>query len=307
MARGFCLESRAPREYKMTDSTTTVRQLAGFDQLIEAYDGFIFDVWGTLYDGRAAYDGAVAVLQRLADRGKPVAILSNSPQRPEVVAGRLARIGIDNALYQTLVTSGGETHDHLRGRLDSFHADLGPRVFETGPDRFPNLLDDTAFTAVDRIEDADLLLNTGPNEPLETVADYRVLLDHALSRNLPMICANPDLHVYVGHEIHVCAGSLAAEYQSRGGTVRYHGKPHAGVFRTATARLRLPATRCLMVGDNYRTDVRGACALGMGALWLADGIDRDDLLTDRDVDLTKAGDLLRSDGLSGVWVMARLA
>ena len=45
----------------------------------------------------------------------------------------------------------------------------------------------------------------------------------------------------------------------------------------------------------------------MGALWLADGIDRDDLLTDRDVDLTKAGDLLRSEGLSGVWVMARLA
>ena len=58
MARGFCLESRAPREYKMTDSTTTVRRPAGFDQLIEAYDGFIFDVWGTLYDGRAAYDGA---------------------------------------------------------------------------------------------------------------------------------------------------------------------------------------------------------------------------------------------------------
>ena len=119
----------------------------------------------------------------------------------------------------------------------AFHADLGPRVFETGPDRFPNLLDDTAFTAVDRIEDADLLLNTGPNEPLETVADYRVLLDHALARNLPMICANPDLHVYVGHEIQVCAGSLAADYQSRGGTVRYHGKPHAGVFETVTARL----------------------------------------------------------------------
>ena len=61
-----------------------------------------------------------------------------------------------------------------------------------------------------------------------------------------------------------------------------------------------------MVGDNYRTDVRGARALGMGALWLADGIDRDDLLTDRDVDPDKAGDLLRKDGLSGVWVMARL-
>ena len=47
-----------------------------------------------------------------------------------------------------------------------------------------------------------------------------------------------------------------------------------------------------MVGDNYRTDVRGARALGMGALWLADGIDRDDLLTDNDVDSDKAADLL---------------
>lgn len=290
----------------MTDNSATVRRPADFDQLIETYDGFIFDVWGTLYDGREAYDGAVAVLRRLADRGKPVAILSNSPQRPAVVAGRLTRIGIEDALYQTLVTSGGETHDHLRGRLDAFHAGLGPRVFETGPDRFPNLLDDTGFTAVERIDDADLLLNTGPNQPTEKVADYRVTLDRALARDLPMICANPDLHVYVGQEMQVCAGSLAADYQTRGGTVRYHGKPHAGVFETVTTRLGLPPARCLMVGDNYRTDVRGARALGMGALWLADGIDRDDLLTDNDVDPDKAADLLRKEGLGDVWVMARL-
>ena len=230
-----------PRGPKMTDSGATVRRPADFDQLIETFDGFIFDVWGTLYDGRDAYEGAVAVLRRLADHGKPVAILSNSPQRPEVVAGRLTRIGVEDTLYQTLVTSGGETHDHLRGRLDAFHAGLGPRVFETGPDRFPNLLDATGFTAVDRIEDADLLLNTGPNKPTETVADYRVILDQALARDLPMICANPDLHVYVGQEVQVCAGSLAADYQRRGGTVRYHGKPHAGVFQTVTARLGLPA------------------------------------------------------------------
>ena len=307
MARGFCLESRAPREYKMTDSTTTVRRPAGFDQLIEAYDGFIFDVWGTLYDGRAAYDGAVAVLRRLADRGKPVAILSNSPQRPEVVAGRLARIGIDDALYQTIspraarhmttcaagwIASMPTLVACLRNRSRPFSKFPGRhRVHGGGPDRGRRPV-----------------VEHRPERALETVADYRVLLDHALSRNLPMICANP-----------TCMFMSATRYRSARAVWRpsigpaaapfdYHGKPHAGVFRTATARLQLPATRCLMVGDNYRTDVRGAFdGLGMGALWLADGIDRDDLLTDRDVDLTKADDLLRSEGLSGVWVMARLA
>ena len=227
-ARGFCLESRAPREYKMTDSITTVRLPADFDQLIEAYDGFIFDVWGTLYDGREAYDGAVAVLRRLADRGKPVAILSNSPQRPAVVAGRLTRIGIEDALYQTLVTSGGETHDHLRGRLDAFHAGLGPRVFETGPDRFPNLLDDTGFTAVERIDDADLLLNTGPNQPTEKVADYRVTLDRAGARPADDL-RQPDLHVYVGQEMQVCR-AVGGRLSDPRGHRSLSWQAHAGVF-----------------------------------------------------------------------------
>ena len=62
--------------------------------IADRYDGFVFDVWGTLYDGGAAYPQAVAVLQRLAAAGKAVVVLSNSPRPAAVVAGRLDGIGI---------------------------------------------------------------------------------------------------------------------------------------------------------------------------------------------------------------------
>jgi putative hydrolase of the HAD superfamily len=46
------------------------------------------------------------------------------------------------------------------------------------------------------------------------------------------------------------------------------GKPAAVVFDAALARLRLPAARCVCVGDNTICDVAGARARGLRTVWL---------------------------------------
>ena len=287
--------------------TEAVRLVESFEPLIERYTGFIFDVWGTLYDGADAYPAAIKVLDRLADAGKSVAILSNSPQRPAVVETRLNKLGIDRRHYQSLVTSGGETHWHLKTRPNAFYRDLGLRVFETGPIRFPNLLHETPFTAVSCIDDADVILNSGPENQNAVVADFTDLLTRAKARELPMICANPDLEVYVGDSVQVCAGSIAAAYEAINGQVFYHGKPQTSVFQTCLNDLNVRADECLMVGDNIRTDVTGAKALGMPALWLADGIDRRALIDKGTVRLDKAMAMAANHDLSGLYVMPRLS
>ena len=100
----------------------------------------------------------------------------------------------------------------------------------------------------------------------------------AAGRGLPMICANPDLVVMVGDDPAICAGALAARYESLGGEVVYHGKPHPSVYRRCLALLDgVDRSRILTVGDSFRTDISGANAMGLDSLLVAGGIHADDL------------------------------
>ncbi|MGH9309306.1 MAG: HAD family hydrolase [Vicinamibacterales bacterium] len=50
------------------------------------------------------------------------------------------------------------------------------------------------------------------------------------------------------------------------------GKPHPAAFQEVLRRLALPADHCVMVGDDVECDVRGARAVGIGAIRIARGI-----------------------------------
>ena len=254
----------------MSSDTVT---LSGLRDVAGAYDGFLFDVWGTVYDGVQVFPGVVEALTALQDQNKRVAFLSNSPQLPSVVAARLAAIGIEPSCYDDIVTSGGETHHQLsEGRAPEMAVFKG-RVYQTGPDRFPDTLPRGRFPESSDITDADWILNAGPNLPPETVDDYEEQLCHAAGRGLPMLCANPDRVVLHGADQHVCAGALAERYIALGGHVHAIGKPHGAVFDRCRMLLNLTTKdRILMVGDNLETDILGANKAGLGALLIASGV-----------------------------------
>ncbi|MDF1792410.1 MAG: TIGR01459 family HAD-type hydrolase [Thalassobaculaceae bacterium] len=279
----------------------------GVSGLADRYEGWILDVWGTIYDGGAVFEGARAVLQHLAARGVPVAIMSNSPRQPAVVEDRLTGLGVARDLYSVVITSGGEARRYLTRGTDDFHARLGAVVYTFAPERFGDILPGTRFTLTDSLEEADWILNAGPAGEFDQVDVYEDRLAAGVARGVPMICANPDLAVYDQGRLKVHAGALAARYEALGGVVRYHGKPHAPVFLRAADLLGLPRDRLIMVGDNRDTDIAGAEAAGMASLLLADGIHHERLLKDGALDRAALGAFLAEPGAAPTHVAARLS
>jgi len=251
------------------------RRIDGLSEVVDDYDLFVFDVWGVIYDGGPAHPGAVETFRELARAGKRVAVLSNAPRRREVVEERLAGLGIPRDWYALVHTSGQEVHDRLREGVDPDFAALGRRFIDTGPSRFAGLIDDLGFTPVTRLQEADFILASGPEQKDHRVDHYRAFLDTALDLGLPMICANPDLAVYDRGTKDICAGSIANAYRALGGTMRQVGKPHLEVYERVLALLEIETPgRALMIGDNLETDIPGGHAVGMDSLWIQAGIHR---------------------------------
>jgi ribonucleotide monophosphatase NagD (HAD superfamily) len=68
------------------------------------------------------------------------------------------------------------------------------------------------------------------------------------------------------------------------GEVFWAGKPHINAYETAqatAARLRgkpVPRERIIAIGDSLRTDLKGAQAFGIPAIFVASGIHREETM-----------------------------
>jgi HAD superfamily hydrolase (TIGR01459 family) len=250
-----------------------IRLLHGLGEVADAYDGFILDVWGVLHDGLKPFPGVLDALQRLKKKGKRSVVLSNAPRRAGPVANRLTEIGIPPALYNHLHTSGEETWQHLKQRDDPFYAGLGRVCYLIAPPRDNSVMDGLDLTRVDDVAEAEFVFNTGPWGWDEDVVRYEDMLQGARRRNLPMVCANPDLVVHHQGRRAICAGAIAQRYEALGGVVRWHGKPFAAVYSTAMTLLAISdPRRILAIGDSLRTDIAGANGAGIDSVLVAGGI-----------------------------------
>lgn len=255
----------------------TLRLLDGIREIAADYDGFILDVWGVLHDGAAPYPDVVETLRQLRAIGKQTAVLSNAPRRAHLVAQRMSEIGIPRDSYDYVHSSGEEAWQHLMTRDDPFYRALGRDCYHMGPERDESMFEGLPLTRVAAVEDASFVLNTGPWGWEETVGDYEDALQRARRRDLPMICANPDLVVMHQHHLVICAGALAKRYEEVGGRVRWHGKPFPSVYATCFALMGLADRgRILAIGDSLRTDIAGADGVGIASVLVAGGIHREE-------------------------------
>lgn len=252
--------------------------LPGIASLADRYDGFILDLWGVLHDGTAPFPGVLDCLARLKSAGKRLAILSNAPRRAALVEARLTEIGIPRRLYDHLLASGEEAWQHLKRRDDPFYAALGTVCYHIGPPRDDNMLADIGIRRVEDVAQAEFILNTGPWGWEATVAGYESLLQAARARDLPMVCANPDLVVVHAGRTMICAGALAQRYEALGGRVRWHGKPFPSIYETCFGLLEIAdRRRILAVGDSLRTDIAGAAGVGIDSVLVTGGIHSEEL------------------------------
>jgi len=259
---------------------TPIPILPGIGAIADRYDGFILDLWGLIHDGRAAYPGAADSLKRLQDLGKRVVMLSNSPRRAESLKRMMEGFGIGRDHYTEVMSSGEAVYQELLTRADPWFAALGRRCLLVGVERDGDLLEGLDVVRVEAPDEADFILNSGPDGPEARMEDFTPLLDRAAARKLPMICANPDLVVMVDGQQVLCAGALAAYYQKKGGDVRYRGKPDPAIYATCFSLLKIAdKSRILAAGDAFHTDMAGARNAGIDGLFCSGGIHADDLAT----------------------------
>ncbi|MSO99333.1 MAG: TIGR01459 family HAD-type hydrolase [Rhodospirillaceae bacterium] len=251
----------------------TIRHLRGLREVAELYDGFILDLWGLVHDGETPYPSAKATLAALKAAGKKTLLLSNAPRRAYALVEAMTRMGIERSLYGEVLSSGEATRDALIARSDPAFARLGRRAYHMGPERDRSVFEQTGLEIVADVAAADFLVNTGPSELTHQVADYQAVLERAVARALPMVCANPDLLVIRGGRPVICAGATAARYIEMGGTVMFRGKPDPVIYKLAAQMLGVTdSRRVAVVGDALETDVKGANAVGFDSVWCTGGI-----------------------------------
>lgn len=245
------------------------------------YDAVFCDLWGCLHNGARPFPAAVSALQGFRANGGRVILLTNAPRPRRDVAAHLAAMGVPDACFDDIVTSGqaaqfamlsgavGQKVHHIgapkdEGFFTDFDASMAALAASAGITRVP-------------MARAQGIVCTGlTDDTRETPDDYRAALLMGKTLGLPMLCANPDITVHVAGQLLYCAGALAAEYEKMGGETLYFGKPHPPIYDRARARLaELGAEdpRILCIGDGIATDVAGAGGEGLDCLYITSGVD----------------------------------
>lgn len=255
--------------------------ISGISGLADRYDVILSDIWGVVHNGREHFAEACAALRRFRDLGKTVILVTNAPRPFQPVLKQLAGLGVPDGTFDAVVTSGDVTLAFIAAHgLAPLHH-IGPvrdhalfEILEQQTGLKPPLV---------ALADAEYVVCTGLFDDDHTPADYTTSLEAMRARGLEFISANPDIVVHVGEREIYCSGAIAQAYEKIGGRVLQAGKPFAPIYDRAMELAakhlgRMPETRrILAIGDGMHTDIGGAVARGLDAVFVTTGIHRAEL------------------------------
>lgn len=268
------------------------------------YDLILCDVWGVLHNGVDPFPLAGEALTKAREGGTSVVLITNSPRPQDGVIAQLELIGVPGSAFDRIVTSGDVTR-HLIAE--------GPdKVFLLGPERDMPLFDGLDVEVVGEADATSIVCTGFFDDETEQPEDYRDMLAGFISRDVPLICANPDLIVERGHKLVPCAGAVAALYKEMGGETRIAGKPHAPIYREAMAvaeqvRGPIDRSRVMAIGDGMPTDVKGALDAGLDLLYISAGIHAAEYMVGGKTDEDALDAYLARENANPKWWMPRLA
>jgi HAD superfamily hydrolase (TIGR01459 family) len=248
------------------------RIIQSLSEIADAYDAVLCDLWGCYHNGITPYPAAVEACRAFRARGGRVVLLTNAPRPAQSVRRFLDHIGAPQDSYDAIVSSGGACQAALEGGA------FGRRIEYVGPERDLHMLTDIGLEPAPA-EEAEAVLVTGLRDDRnETPADYAGEIAIWARRNLPLLCANPDLVVDRGDERLWCAGAIARDYEAAGGRVVWYGKPHRPIYERCFQVLeeigqgQVDRDRVLAIGDGIATDVEGGIRAGLDVLFVTGGL-----------------------------------
>ncbi|MCV3210165.1 TIGR01459 family HAD-type hydrolase [Mesorhizobium sp. YC-39] len=272
--------------------------------LSAAYAAILCDVWGVVHNGEWHFPAAAEALATARAMKMPVVLITNSPRRSADVVTQMNAIGVPADAYDRVVTSGDVTRDLIAE---------GPRkIFHIGADRDFTLYDGLDVDLVEEFEASGVVCTGLFNDEVEKPEDYADLLRRLRARNLPFICANPDIWVERGERMIWCAGALARDYAQLGGRTLIAGKPYAPVYDVALKEIAellgrpVERSEVLAIGDGMMTDIKGAADNGFDVLYVSGGIHARDYGDPLQPDPARLAAFLEKHGYQPVAVIPKL-
>ena len=251
-----------------------MKELNHLSKVFKAYDTFVIDLWGVIHDGITLNEKAIEAVDQLKKHSKKIVFLSNAPRPSTKVVDFLLKMKMDRKYLSNVMTS-GEAAMHAINQNK-----FGKKFFHLGPAR-----DTAIFEKIKEnkttIDSCEFILCTGlfdeddPDISKTQLHEndlnyYKNFLINHISKKL--VCTNPDLIVHRGDKEEYCAGYIAKIFEEIGGKVIYYGKPHKEIYDMCFE----PNEKVLAIGDNLRTDIKGANNLNKDCLFISNGVHRNE-------------------------------
>lgn len=233
------------------------------------YEGFVFDLDGTIYLGERLIPGAQETIQTLRAHGRKVMFLSNKPlERRGDYAKKLTRLGIP-ADEKDVINSGYVLARYLKTHYPD------ARIYSMGE---PPLLQEYRDHGIHLLTEDEAM--EGPVDIVVATFDrtltYKKLQAafNGLKSGARFFATNSDRTCPVEDgELPDAAGVIAFLEATADREIELiAGKPNPLMVEAAAEVMGLPPERCLMAGDRLETDMRMGLEAGMGAAAVLSGV-----------------------------------
>jgi HAD superfamily hydrolase (TIGR01459 family) len=248
------------------------------DALLDRYEVLLFDAYGVLVHAAGPLPGAAEVITRLAAAGRRFFVVTNdASKQPSTAAQRFQRFGlaIDAA---HILTSGMLLTGHFAA-----HGLTGARCAVLGPADSVRYVEEAGGVVVPPDGPFDVLvIGDESGFPFLDWADAALSSLFAsidAGRAVHLVVPNPDLIYPGGRGFGFAAGTIATMFEGAL-QLRYParadlrfarlGKPNTPIFEEAVRRAG--STSVVMIGDQLETDIKGARAAGLDAVWIQTGV-----------------------------------
>jgi len=232
--------------------------------LLDDHDALLLDLDGTVYRGEAAIDGAAEVVTAAHDHGVAVRFVTNNASRaPETVAEQLTGLGVA-AEPGEISTSAQAAARMLAERLDQ-----NATVLVVGA---PSLADEVREAGLRPVPTAGAAVGAVV-QGLSKDIGWRELAEATVALNAGALWVACNIDPTLPTERGLLPGNGAMVAALRTATGReplVAGKPARPLMDDAVAAAG--STSPLVVGDRLDTDIAGAVAAAVDALFVLSGV-----------------------------------
>src|SRR5215208_1940418 len=238
------------------------------------YEGYVFDLDGTIYLGDELLPGAKRLILKLRELGKRVIFLSNNPTKdPKMYAEKLGELGLKTPASDIVNTVVTMTEWLLQNHPDA-------TVFPISEDPLKNSLDEAGIRMSEDPEEIDIVIASYDRgfeyRKLQIAFDAIWFYGRAM-----LVTTNPDRYCpFPGGRGEPDAAAIVAAIEACTGTTCQVnvGKPDPIMLETIMDVIGLEVKECAMSGDRLYTEIRMANDAGMpSAVVLTGETTEDDL------------------------------